>query len=347
MKKALYWVLAATLVLALAANVGRLIIRRLDVSRETEDYERAAEIAKAPDFLFVPAKGLPGQTSGELADDGADHILTELSEIDLEALRAINEEVVGWICIPGTELSYPLFKCEDNQYYLTHNWQKKKSTAGAVFLDYRTALNDPYALIYGHRLKNASMFGTLKFYQEADYWREHPSVYLVSPDAAGRYDIFAAFEASVTSDVYKLDQSEEEREQFLAWCLEQSDIDTGVVPAAGEPVICLSTCTNRGSSSGTRWVVLAALASSQKPGSASKAADYTAANFIPGISGRLSSEIIPLGMNDDGAAENITNLKSLIVKTAPGISLICQKRKQISGMARVRRAGRIKMTAGA
>lgn len=257
MRKIFDRALTAALVLVLIVTLGSMITKQLNYRRGERDYAQAQEIAKVPELPAISARTAPAVS--EEASGCSDEILDALAEIDVGALREINEDVIGWICIPETELSYPLLQGRDNTYYLSHTWQKEKHDAGAVFLDYRSNLDDLYSLIYAHRMSNTTMFGTLKFYNDEAYWAEHPSVYLVSEDTVGRYDIFSVFEASVYSDVYKLDFSEEEREQFLTWCLKQSVIDTGITPEAVEKIICLSTCTSGGSETGTRWVVHAVL----------------------------------------------------------------------------------------
>lgn len=257
MRKIFDRVLTAALVLALIATLGPMIAKQLEYRREERDYAQAQEISKAPKLPAAPAGTAPA-VSEELSPP-SDEVLTALAEMDLGALREINADVIGWICIPGTELSYPLLQGSDNAYYLSHTWQKKKNSAGAVFLDYRSSLDDPYSLIYAHRMSNTTMFGTLKFYDDEVFWAEHPSVYLVSENTVGRYDIFSAFEASVHSDVYTLDLPETEREGFLTWCVEQSAIDTGIIPETEEKTICLSTCTSSGGMTDTRWVVHAVL----------------------------------------------------------------------------------------
>lgn len=257
MRKIFDRVLTAALVLVLITTLGSMIAKQLDYRRGEQDYTQAQEIAKVPKLPVMPARSAPA--ASDESSSWPDEVLTALAEIDLEALREINPDVIGWICIPGTDLSYPLLQGRDNAYYLSHTWQNKKNSAGAVFLDYRSSLDDLYALIYAHRMSNTTMFGILKFYDDEAFWMEHPSVYLVSEDTVGRYDIFSAFEANVHSDVYKLDLPEDERAGFLTWCLEQSAIDTGIIPEDKDKTICLSTCTSGGGLTDTRWVVHAVL----------------------------------------------------------------------------------------
>lgn len=264
--KVLRLVLAGVLVTALAV----VLWRQVEYARAEEDYEQAAKLAGLPEAgssaPAVPAASeepteKPSESSSEEVRP-SEPVGIPLEEVDLAALKQVNSDVVGWISIPDTELSYPLLQGTDNQYYLNHTWRKKSNGMGAIYLDYHfdPGLTDFYAIIYGHRMHNASMFGSLARYEKQEYWSKHPSVYLVLQEGVVRYDIFAAFEAGVQSDIYRLGFSQtEDREAFVSWCLEQSVIDTGLVPSPNGRIITLSTCTESGGAA-TRWVVLAALA---------------------------------------------------------------------------------------
>jgi len=197
-----------------------------------------------------PEPGLP-EPSGQLPEEAA-----ALAEIDLEALRAVNEDVRGWIAIPGTELSYPLMQGRDNQYYLSHNWKKELQGGGSVYLESTNSgdLSDFHTLVYAHRMRNGSMFGTLKYYQEEDFWREHPSIYVAVDRGVYRYDIFSVREASVKGIVFRLDIEESRlEEEFIQSCIENSVINAGLEPGADDQILTLSTCTEAGHAN--RWVV--------------------------------------------------------------------------------------------
>lgn len=184
----------------------------------------------------------------------------ELDSIDLDALRAVNEDVAGWIAVPGTALSYPLLQGEDNRFYLSHSWKREPSGGGSVFLEATNSrsLTDFHTIAYAHRMRNQTMFGTIKYYANLDYWQEHPRVYVVLDDVVCRYDIFSAHEASVKGIVYRLDMEEKHlEEEFLQYCIESSVIDTGVSPEPGDRILTLSTCTGSGNTA--RWVVHAVL----------------------------------------------------------------------------------------
>lgn len=179
-----------------------------------------------------------------------------LADIDLAALRAVNEDVIGWLEIPDTPVSYPLLQGPDNQYYLSHSWTKERSSAGAVFLEETNSrdLTDYHLIAYAHRLRSDIMFTSLKYYSDPAYYQAHPSIYLFDGRQVRRYDIFAAHEAGVTSLVYRLDLEEKQLQQELIdFCLANSVIETGVEPGAEEQLLTLSTCTGHGHEA--RWVV--------------------------------------------------------------------------------------------
>lgn len=253
---------AVTILLALVLIVCLGVVgwKQLDYMRGAADYSEASQVAAVPRLETVP---LPEQ--GEKAPPDPNFDL--LTDVDLESLREVNEDVRGWICIPDTALSYPVVQCGDNQYYLNHTWKGKRSSAGAIFLEWQASgdFSDFATLIYGHRMNNETMFGTLREYKEEELWREHPSIYLVHDGGVCRYDIYAAFEAGIKTQVYRLTFPERaDREEFIAFGLENSALQTGVQPSPDSKIITLSTCTGRGHA--TRWVVQAVLTEERQSG---------------------------------------------------------------------------------
>ena len=118
-----------------------------------------------------------------------------------------------------------------------------------------------HTLVYGHRMRNGTMFTALKDYRSAEFLREHPSVYLVLDSGVYRYDVFSAREADTMGIVYEKNLEGRE-DALLQDCLEGSVIDTGVTPQAADPILTLSTCTGTGYA--RRWTVHAVLADSSE-----------------------------------------------------------------------------------
>jgi len=189
----------------------------------------------------------------------ADPYTKKLSNIDFTALQQVNSDVKGWIMIPNTALSYPLIQGSDNSYYLTRTYKKTKSPSGAIFLDYRNQsnLSDFNSIIYGHRMKNDSMFGTLKKYKNLSYWNKNPYIYILNQNGSYQYTIFAAYEDGASGNSYRTTFAGDAaaKQAFLDNAVGASWIQTGIQVGVKDQILTLSTCT--GSGYETRLVVQA------------------------------------------------------------------------------------------
>lgn len=242
------------LLLVFVGSLGRIGWQLLQYRTGGESYDKAAELVKLPERVEPDEANEPDGDTGEPAD--TDPYAAALRDIDLTALQQVNSDVLGWIMIPDTNISYPVVQGDDNDYYLNHTWEKKWNAVGAIFMDWRCSgdLSGFNTILYGHRMKDRSMFGTLSSYGSADYWAAHPDIYLVDGSGLHRYAVFAAYEVSVVGTTYELNFADEaSRQAFIEFCLSQSVIDTGVTPTADDRVLTLSTCTGLGHA--TRWVV--------------------------------------------------------------------------------------------
>lgn len=267
MNKRLRTILNIVLILAALTGVVMLLRQRLQWRDSAASAEKAAEIVRAapsPESAPPPAEAgksaapVPGPANGS---DETDPLVKELEAMDIAALREVNPDVVGWIDIPGGEISYPLLQGEDNDYYLHHTWEKKWNSGGSIFLDCRSArdFEDFHTLIYGHRMRNDTMFAPLRRYAEQSWWEAHPYIYITDGGRVRRYEIFAAWEPDVASLVYDPDLTDEAaRRALIAQCLAASVIDAGIVPGPEDHLLTLSTCTGQGHE--TRWVVQGRLA---------------------------------------------------------------------------------------
>lgn len=177
---------------------------------------------------------------------------------DLAKLKSINEEVCGWILIPDTQINYPLMNDDNNQYYLKHTYDNIYSDFGSIFIDCKCSFLDFNTVIYGHNTRNGSMFGSLKEYKDLDYYKEHPSIYILYEDIEKRYDIIAALTVEVTDPAYEFNQdSNAEQKLWLEELISRSEVPTlKTTPVNGEEkIITLSTCTSRTKTE--RFIVIA------------------------------------------------------------------------------------------
>jgi len=183
-------------------------------------------------------------------EDIDDEIAKTLMDTDLNTLRETNSDVIGWIVIPDTQLSYPLMQSSDNQFYLEHTWDKVKSSSGSIFMERlnNDDLSHYHTLIYGHRMADGSMFGTLKYYTSEEFLEAHPFVYIVNDKGVYKYQVFSVYEASVGSRTYQIGfKDDRSKEDFISHCVDSSVINTDISPSSDDKILTLSTCTALGS----------------------------------------------------------------------------------------------------
>lgn len=172
-----------------------------------------------------------------------------------EIMLENNSDFKGWITVSGTNIDNPFFQTSDNEFYLNHNQDKQKSTYGALFLDYSNTLTeqrrDKNLVIYGHHMKNGSMFANLVKYKSLNFYKQHPTVDFSTLYGKSTYKIYAAFvlNASKADDngyVYNIYRNKfSDEEDFNGWyseAAERSIINTGVDVEYGDNIITLVTC---------------------------------------------------------------------------------------------------------
>ncbi len=267
MKKKTRKILMVLLSLVLLVSGSVVVSREVQYRQGDEDYSDAADLAGLPDISEVPPVTPPEQESEQPPQEvWVDPYADALAAMDFTALREVNGDVLGWIMIPGTAISYPMVQGDDNTFYLKRTWRLSSSVVGAIFLDAQCSsdFSDFNTIIYGHRMNNGSMFAGLAKYKNLSYYKSHPTVYITDDAGSRAYQIFAAYEVSVTGDTYRLGITEKgDKQAFIDYCLSQSLYDTGVVPTVHDSIVTLSTCTGRGHA--TRWVVQAMLRGEAPP----------------------------------------------------------------------------------
>lgn len=240
------------LILVFVSSLSMVLYRGWEYWKGEQVYEEAESLADVPDFSALPQPEEPAEESPASVDPYAD----ALKEMDFAALREVNNDVLGWILLPGTPISYPLVQGNDNQFYLKHTWKKWSSAVGSIFMECRNRadLGDFHTIIYGHRMNNGSMFASLKHYKKQSYWRQHPCIYITDDSGTHKYDIFAAYEVSTRGTTYQISFPDStDKQAFLDYCVRQSVIETGITPHIYDRILTLSTCTGNGHA--TRWVV--------------------------------------------------------------------------------------------
>ena len=164
-----------------------------------------------------------------------------------------NDDMIAWLQIPDTVIDYPVMQTmDDENYYLKRGFDKKDNVNGCLIMDTDSDVPTPGTnlIIHGHNMKNGSMFGSLKYYEDETYCSEHPYVYLYTEEDARTYEVIAVFRSQVFKKTdtsfkyYKFFQAdtEEEFNDFYDNIMDMSLYDTGVTAEFGDNFVTLSTC---------------------------------------------------------------------------------------------------------
>lgn len=176
--------------------------------------------------------------------------------VDFDSLLSLNSDIIGWITIPGTIIDYPIVKSSDNNDYLHLTFLKEYNSSGSIFLDMRNNenLTDYNSIIYGHNMKNGSMFSSLRNYQNESFYKDHVFVEIYLPNSQSVYKIISCYATTKTSNGYNVDFND--KTEYENWLKEISDRSQYSVEDYDieKPTITLSTCNGQ-SGSEKRWVI--------------------------------------------------------------------------------------------
>lgn len=173
--------------------------------------------------------------------------------LQLEELAKINNEIVGWLEIEGTNINFPVLQGKDNDYYLNNNYKKEKAKTGSIFLDKEVDLkNGCYNyLIYGHRDTGGLMFEDLMKYKKEDFYKNHKKIRFTTLMQDSDYEIVSVFNSQVyykdEREAFKYYQfvnasDEKKYNKFVNSAKKISIYDTGVNAKYGDQLLTLSTC---------------------------------------------------------------------------------------------------------
>lgn len=161
--------------------------------------------------------------------------------VDFNALQEENKDIVGWIYSKDTPINYPVLQSDNNDYYLRRLITGEYNTAGSLFMDYKNKSNleDNKTIIYGHNMKNATMFGTLPKYRNQEYFDQHKNMYYFTAEATYLVKIFSAFTVSTESNIYT---DAKFTQNSINEIIKISNITSNVEVSESDKIMILSTC---------------------------------------------------------------------------------------------------------
>jgi SrtB family sortase len=290
-------VFAAVFACVFLASVGRIAYIEIDYALASREYDALRSLvtftvpetaqtattvsvtssaASSPGASADESSGnLPGsaeqasaEQNGGIAEQDADAQNVSGANVqisvDFDELRSINAEMVAWLYVSGTNISYPVTLTDDNDKYLHTSFEGKRSSGGCVFLNAGSNgdFSDLHSIVYGHNMRNGTMFGELDKLSERGFFDANREIILVLPDKQVNYTIFASYVTSVEA-TYTVDFAD--KDAFSTWVKQMYALSWfkldggGAEVGAFEPsevanVLTLSTCIGDGDYSKRRVV---------------------------------------------------------------------------------------------
>lgn len=171
----------------------------------------------------------------------------KLIDVDINALRQQNPDTKGWIKVSGTNINYPFVQTSNNEYYLTHSFDKSYNRAGWVFADFRNKLDgsDRNTILYAHGRYDGTMFGTLKNILSSSWMNDDNNftIKTVNDHESGLWQVFSVYRVPTTNDYIQTDfRSDEEYLNWLKMIQGRSAYKFSASLQASDKIITLSTC---------------------------------------------------------------------------------------------------------
>lgn len=189
------------------------------------------------------------KTYNEIAELAGVDIEAEEDEfdgnVDFASLRKRNADTIAWIHLKGTKINYPIVQAGDNDYYLRRMFNGASGIGGTLFVDYRVKqpFKDFNTIVYGHSMKDKSMFGSLKFYQDSSYADEHSKFDLVTPEGKYRLEVVAFLHIAADNNLYTVvDTGNKAAKDNYVQMLKNNASYTRGSFGSSDTLVLLSTC---------------------------------------------------------------------------------------------------------
>lgn len=245
MKRSGIALVAAALFAMLVLSAARLCSLRIALAREQTAFQELAPAAVTADVISVP-------TQAPQLPPPAPPLPTPENEERFRTLIERNGDFAAWLTVEGTEIDYPVMLTpEEPDYYLTHDFDGNESRSGTPYIGKNCDTESENVMIYGHNMKNGTMFADLLRYQDAAFFAAHPTIRFDTVEHSGEYEIIAVFREKVhyqdEQNVFRYYDyagalTEEQFNAYTDQIRAISLYDTGCTAVYGRQLITLSTC---------------------------------------------------------------------------------------------------------
>ena len=216
----------------------------LEYKRGSDEYDSLAQQAEEILASAEAEESGSAEAGGDTAGPWTDFY---------NAMVAQNEDYVGWITIEDTKIDYPIVQFSDNSYYLNHTFEGQENSSGTLFIDcgITEGMEGKNVIVYGHNMKNGSMFANLTKYRNLDFYKQNPTLEFSTLYKSSTYKVFSVFVLNASKEddngyIYNISRKNFlDDDDFNSWADEayqRSLINTGVDVVNGDNIITLVTC---------------------------------------------------------------------------------------------------------
>lgn len=176
----------------------------------------------------------------------AEHTSSEKTISPAETLLEMNADYIGWIKVDNTEINYPVVHTDNNEFYLTHNFYKERDKAGAIFLDANNSREklDKNMILYGHNMKDNSIFGSLNSFTNQNFFNNQGSILLDFQDRTYEWEVFSVYQSKDGKWMKNQFSPIKEFEKYISTIKERSLFPSSTEVTTDDYILTLSTCTN-------------------------------------------------------------------------------------------------------
>lgn len=259
--KVLYWVTVSLLILIIVGCVFLIGAKLVTDAMDKKEYDALSEQKNS---VSVTRPTIP--PTKPAGDDQTEESLPEQTDppevtvppsiddtvlLEYQFLYELNRDMVGWIEIEGTAIDYPVVQTPKSaNFYLRRNFYKEDATCGTIYAREACNINQPSdnVVLYGHNMRNGTMFADLHKYKSKSFWEEHRYVNFDTLHEYHTYEIFAVFKTTAdltkgfTYHIYDTFPTEMDFNKYVSTCKNIDLYETGVTPTYGEKLLTLSTC---------------------------------------------------------------------------------------------------------
>lgn len=264
---AIFLALVSIVLIALIVFREKGIKEQLDNVEELKETEAQEEVVETEINNDDPEEDVEEEIQ-IVCDDLSEYDIPDL-HLNFNSLYSANPNIFAWINIPGTKVDYPILQHPtDTAYYLNHNIDGSEGYPGCLYTEYynSTEMTSFNTIIYGHNMKDGSMFHTLHSYEKEDFFKENPYIYIFTPKGTIVYKIFAATQYSDKHILFEYDfEKKEDRQKFIDTVKDWDNavVDEDADVTADSKLITLSTCVSPSSSK--RYIVVAYMVADGRP----------------------------------------------------------------------------------